>query len=270
MKIIENRLPNAFICDQNDFGEYYAYCYIDPRNEQMFYVGKGKNKRYLYHLKEKFNQNINLRKYYKIHKLFKLGLSPKIIKLADGISERKAYDIEQLAIDSEGTIRKGTGNLTNLVTEGRKRKYDSDVNKTIYEKIGIGVKAAWKDPTSGYYDPKFQESLKNRSGEKNPRYGDHRNYIELHGEEKAKQLSKLFSDNREGSDNSNAKRWKLINPVGKEFYVNGTLKKFCIENNLSVWALKFYKGTPFKPKMINNKRFKERTFNTIGWILYEI
>ena len=34
--------------------KYYVYLYSDPRDDKIFYVGKGKNNRVFQHLKDKF------------------------------------------------------------------------------------------------------------------------------------------------------------------------------------------------------------------------
>lgn len=98
-------------------------------------------------------------------------------------------------------------------------------------------------------------------GEKNSRYGDHRNYEELHGKEKSALLKKKFSEERKGSGNSHAKTWKLISPIGEEFLIKGILRKFCEENNLSGWLLKKNIGRRVVAKIIH-KRFEKMTQNT--------
>ena len=105
------------------------------------------------------------------------------------------------------------------------------------------------------------------SGPKNSRYGDHRNFVKLHGKIKAKKLKELYSKTRKGKLNSNSKKWKLVNPMGKEFIVEGELKKFCKENNLAINALRNRIGKPYMPKIVH-KRHESITNNTKGWILY--
>ena len=36
-----------------------------------------------------------------------------------------------------------------------------------------------------------------------------------------------------GEKNPNARSWKLTSPTGEEYLIKGTLKQFCLENNLS-------------------------------------
>jgi hypothetical protein len=119
MRCYDTRTINTFIIDPSGMGEHYVYCYVDPTNDEMFYVGKGKGGRYLWHLREKPIPNrTNFLKWHKIQQLIANGQCPKVFKLIQYISECKAYRIEQELIGSIGTIKKGSGPLTNMVTEG--------------------------------------------------------------------------------------------------------------------------------------------------------
>lgn len=78
---------------------YYVYLYVDPRNGQPFYVGKGVGDRALSHLSEKAES----RKCAMIAELRSAGLEPRIDVLAHGLrDEETAFRIEAAVIDLVG------------------------------------------------------------------------------------------------------------------------------------------------------------------------
>jgi hypothetical protein len=85
---------------------FYVYIYIDPRNGQPFYIGKGRGNRVFSHL----NDRRESKKARVIDALQKLGLSPHIEILKWGLTEEQALLVEQTAIDLLGV-----SSLTNLV-----------------------------------------------------------------------------------------------------------------------------------------------------------
>ncbi len=84
----------------------YVYVYIDPRNRQPFYIGKGKGNRAFAHLGD-FSET---QKTIKIKEIRKDGLEPQIEFLRYGLSDSEAALVEAAAIDLIGIK-----NLTNLV-----------------------------------------------------------------------------------------------------------------------------------------------------------
>ncbi len=86
---------------------WYVYLYVDPRDGQPFYVGKGLGRRVLAHL----DQEGEGRKVRTIEALRTIGLSPKLEVLAHGLhDEETAFRVEAAAIDLLGLER-----LTNEV-----------------------------------------------------------------------------------------------------------------------------------------------------------
>lgn len=78
---------------------YYVYLYVDPRNGQTFYVGKGKNGRALSHL----SSAAESRKSARIAELRDAALRPRIEILAHAIAdEETAFRIEAAVIDLLG------------------------------------------------------------------------------------------------------------------------------------------------------------------------
>lgn len=85
---------------------YYVYVYIDPRNFQEFYYGKGTGNRKLAHLKdESDSEKVKI-----IKEIKKEGLEPIIKVVAKGLTEREAFLIEKTLIWRLGR------NLTNKST----------------------------------------------------------------------------------------------------------------------------------------------------------
>lgn len=70
--------------------EYYVYMYIDPRNNEEFYYGKGRGKRKLRHLRGKLDNEKNRI----IKAIRKAGEEPIIKVIAAGLTEKDALLIE--------------------------------------------------------------------------------------------------------------------------------------------------------------------------------
>lgn len=123
---------------------YYIYAYIDPRNNQPFYVGKGTKNRKFSHLKEHDGNTDNRDKLKILKELQVLGLSPIITELESNIkNELMAYNREDYYILLYG--RKGIeayGILSNKIIGGKtppkpiwneeKKKQHSDFNKSYW------------------------------------------------------------------------------------------------------------------------------------------
>jgi len=78
---------------------FYVYLYIDPRNDQPFYVGKGQGSRAVSHLSVVDPS----RKALILRQLREAGLSPRIDILAHGLpDEETAFRIEAAVIDALG------------------------------------------------------------------------------------------------------------------------------------------------------------------------
>lgn len=113
--------------------KHYVYLYIDPRDSQPFYVGKGKGSRLLAHL----NDTAETEKVERIAELGKLGLEPMIEILKYGLTEREAFLVESAAIELIGLDR-----LTNRVkghhaTENGRGLLQDIVNELDAEEVKI-------------------------------------------------------------------------------------------------------------------------------------
>jgi len=73
---------------------YYVYVYIDPRNFEEFYYGKGKDNRKEAHLSD----NNDSEKSKRIKAIHRAGLKPIIKVIAKDLTEREAFLIEKTLI----------------------------------------------------------------------------------------------------------------------------------------------------------------------------
>ena len=78
--------------------ESYVYVYIDPRDGQVFYVGKGKGNRLFSHLEDQAESG----KVRRIAELRAADLEPRIDLLRYGLSDAEAALVEAAAIDMIG------------------------------------------------------------------------------------------------------------------------------------------------------------------------
>lgn len=101
--------------------KYYVYAYYDPRNNQIFYIGKGCNNRWKDHLKETKEKTDNILKWRKINSIREDGFEPIISKLHENLEENNAYDVESKLIKTYGKIGEG-GLLTNCCVDRRPPK----------------------------------------------------------------------------------------------------------------------------------------------------
>jgi len=78
---------------------YYVYMLIDPRNNEIFYIGKGKGKRALMHERNARNGvSINWVKGGRIIEILKTGASPQIVMFYETNDESDAFEIERYLI----------------------------------------------------------------------------------------------------------------------------------------------------------------------------
>lgn len=95
-----NALSKAKIYNElNTPKNYYVYFLIDPRNKEIFYIGKGKNKRVLSHLSAfKNGKTKNSNKYDRIYEILKSGHDLIHFIFSNDMTEEKALSLESLLI----------------------------------------------------------------------------------------------------------------------------------------------------------------------------
>ena len=90
---------------------YYVYLLIDPRNDKVFYVGKGKGNRINQHLLGALDDETHeTEKIKKIREIQNSGLEVKHVVLRHELTSEEAFEVESAVIDVLGK-----DNLTNLV-----------------------------------------------------------------------------------------------------------------------------------------------------------
>lgn len=127
---------------RNDF---YVYVYLDTRkegefmygdlkfNHEPFYIGKGCNKRMLFHLYESANTKSKIR-FNKIRSIRKIGLEPIVYKLYENLTEVDSLRIETETIKIIGRKDLNNGPLINLTDGGEGEsgwKWTDDQKKTL-------------------------------------------------------------------------------------------------------------------------------------------
>lgn len=265
---------------------YYVYIYLDPRKSgeyvygdykfdyEPFYVGKGKENRYLEHLRpSRLNRGVNLIKENKLKKILSLGLTPIIVKIKEALTQEDSLLFEKELIEIIGRITKKSGPLTNMSDGGdgnsrvvsdsfrlaqsfRMKKYydENPITKNICEKISKTLLAK-KMVRSEETKNKISNANKNRV------YSDE--YLER---------MKII---RKGPKLTHRKKYILINPnkIIFEFLGKEEMVKFVHENNLSERKIltSINKGVI----TINDVRLTKnteniKTKNCIGWEVKKI
>jgi hypothetical protein len=107
---------------------FYVYVYLDPRKPgkvsygsflfdyRPMYVGKGQNNRDIAHIKfikKLSKQSKNAHFYNSLHKILKLGLRQKVIRLYENLTEKQAFEKEDEVIVSIGRLCDNSGPLLN-------------------------------------------------------------------------------------------------------------------------------------------------------------
>lgn len=127
--------------------DYYVYVYIDPRDYEDFYYGKGKNNRKLAHLSEDSDsQKVEI-----IKAIRKAGLKPIIKVIARGLTEDQAFLVEETLIWKLGRtlVNKRSGRFVDKFRP-QKTLYESltgfDFKNGLYHiNVGEGPHRCWKD-----------------------------------------------------------------------------------------------------------------------------
>jgi hypothetical protein len=126
---------------------YYVYVYIDPRNFEEFYYGKGTGSRKTAHLYD----DSDTEKAKRIKAIKKEGLEPIIKVIAKGLTEKEAFLVEKTLIWKLGR------NLTNKSSghfADKFRPHDTFhqdlpgfdfINEIYYVNVGEGHHRCWED-----------------------------------------------------------------------------------------------------------------------------
>ena len=131
----------------NIIENYYVYVYIDPRNYEEFYYGKGKGNRKDAHLKDSSDSD----KAQKIREIKKAGLEPIIRVIAKGLTEKEAFLVEKtllwklgktLTNISKGQLKAHFRPFNTMYKELPEFDFSNDL---YYVNIGEGPARNWDD-----------------------------------------------------------------------------------------------------------------------------
>jgi hypothetical protein len=122
--------------------KFYVYIYLDPRNYEPFYVGKGYGNRAYRHLVDD-GDTLKVRK---IKKLKRAGYTPVIKFPFKGLSEQDAFDFEKALIFVIGRRDLKLGPLCNM-TDGGDGPAGNVQSKATKRKIASAAKDRWSDPS---------------------------------------------------------------------------------------------------------------------------
>jgi uncharacterized protein len=130
-----------------DKGDYYVYVYIDPRNYEEFYYGKGKGNRKDAHLSDESDSE----KAQRIADIKKAGLKPIIRVIVRDLTEKEAFLIEKTLIWKLGKTltNRSTGHFADKFrpqnTIYRELQGFDFRNEIYYVNIGEGPHRHWDD-----------------------------------------------------------------------------------------------------------------------------
>jgi len=236
---------------------YYVYGLIDPRNNQIFYIGKGKDNRALSHFTEQsLKREGNTKKAAKIKKLKALGYQPMIEFYAQNIDDENiAYKIEADLIKKYGRIGfEKNGILTNICEDNRPPSHKGKTYKQIYGEAAeeqrvkrhkLQLKAGGWFKGHKHSDESRKLLSQKSKGENNARYG-----IIVKGTETAKKIG----EKNKGKKHYDRYDVKLLYIEGLDKYIySNELYDFCKSHGYS-WAT-FYaqlkKNWPTSRKGLN-------------------
>lgn len=112
---------------------YYIYALINPVDDSIFYIGKGKKNRWMQHMSQNYLKD-NTHKSNKINKIHSLGMRVAVKFLEHSIeSEYEAYMLEEQYIKQYGRICDG-GSLTNVCIDSKPPNHKGKTYDEIYGK----------------------------------------------------------------------------------------------------------------------------------------
>lgn len=237
----------------NDTNIFYVYCYIDPRDNIPFYVGKGKNTRYLDHLSEATNKKKHNSKVFKIREITSEGLTPTIIKIEENLSEEYAFDLEIKLIAELGRLDSGTGVLCNRTDGGEGVSGHSQGPLSEERKL----KNSLYSKNIHWTEERKLKLSNDRTGEGNPMYGKH--HTEAYKSILVSRLKDMYND----MELQKAKIQKTINTwdIDKRINSSSDMKNYTSIKDTSKENNHFYGKShteeskeKFRLTSINNKR----------------
>jgi hypothetical protein len=198
--------------------KYYVYTLSDPRDGNVFYVGKGQKDRAYMHLRPSTRNKGNRNKCAIVNEIYAANLTPIVSFVKYFSDEGEAYDFEFKMIFELG--RRSTGGI--LVNMGSSRQPSGMLGK----KHSDATKAMWSAKRKGRkHRPETRQLMsEQRSGEGNALYGkkgeDHPLFGFKHSTEECQRRIERIS-----------KWYILTDPDGESFEVKN-LTKWCRDHDI--------------------------------------
>jgi hypothetical protein len=246
--------------NKNNREVFYTYELIDPRDNKVFYVGKGCNKRMYSHEKTVARGQIIIHNSYltrKINKILSLGLKIIYKKQLENVTEQEALDLEEYLIGYYGLknlcnstsggvassptedVKRRIGQKNSIALKGRKQTESERLNKSIAGRKSEKKKQVMR---SAIYRKHSSDAKK---GEKNGMYGKnvYDIWVEKYGKEEAdrrlKNKKEKLSKNRRGINNPASKIGRYIRKIflPNIMKCNVEYKKECINLKTDFWNI---------------------------------
>ena len=150
---------------------YYVYLLTDPRNNEVFYCGKGKGDRWKSHLGHYSGNGKNNPTENKIKRIQSDGLQPGVIFLHENIEDEDlAYDLES------NYIKENFNKLTNLKIDAKPPSATGRIGWSRGKQLTLKHRRAIADGMRGNKRGSYSEEHKRAiseslKGDKHPMYG---------------------------------------------------------------------------------------------------
>lgn len=220
---------------------YYVYYIVNPNTNRLFYVGKGSGNRFKQHLtdKKKYAHNKRLNGY--IRNLIENKTPPVIIKIAENLNEKSAYDLEENEIKKYGRVGfDENGILLNILESGRPphfkgeqhpwygRKHTEEsrqkISDTKKEQFASGI----VKPRKGF---KHTEEAKEKNRQAHLGITQSKETITKRIKTRTENYKPQTEYQKQKVREANEKTWKIITPEGTEEIITN-LRQYSIERGL--------------------------------------
>lgn len=114
--------------------KYYVYCLVDPRDNKIFYIGKGNGNRVFQHAQNALDENLTSLKLDTIRDIIKAELVVKYYIIRHGLNEEEAFLVESVLIDM---FTYGQFNLESVLTNIQAGHHQWDKGVKTIEEINI-------------------------------------------------------------------------------------------------------------------------------------
>jgi hypothetical protein len=260
-----------------------SYNYDDLTfNYEPFYVGKGKDKRFLYHLNKvknkcKFKSSI---KFNIIKEHIENDIEPLILKI-ENLSEKESLNLEKEIIKKIGRLDLNTGPLTNRNDGGHKPQDNYHHDEISKEKISISGKNRMAEDRYKIISPdgKIYDNIKllnfcrdNNLDYQKMRKSSNEGKIKIRitsiKQSKKETLNCIGWEviNKKTGEKNIKINYKFIDSNNREFllYKGDMIKDFCKKFNLDVRTIRYYKNKG-KIKIKNKSQSKIESINCEDW-----